>query len=88
MKSEKKPWEFSKRLAVWSILIATITVLLTYGLAFIGRETASDVTIAVFTGCIGYLVTYAGKSAVEKISRNRHGLDSEGNPFELNSAEV
>lgn len=28
-----------------------------------------------------YLITYAGKSLGEKISRNRHGLDADGNPF-------
>lgn len=28
-----------------------------------------------------YLITYAGKSLGEKISRNRHGLDADGNPL-------
>lgn len=27
------------------------------------------------------LATYAGKSLGEKISRNRHGLDADGNPL-------
>lgn len=30
---------------------------------------------------VGYLVSYAAKSATEKISRNRHGLDADGNPI-------
>ena len=30
---------------------------------------------------IEYLITYAGKSLGEKISRNRHGLDADGNPL-------
>ena len=30
---------------------------------------------------LGYLITYAGKSLGEKISRNRHGLDADGNPL-------
>lgn len=30
---------------------------------------------------MGYLITYAGKSLGEKISRNRHGLDADGNPL-------
>lgn len=33
------------------------------------------------TACVGYLITYAGKSLGEKISRNRHGLDADGNPL-------
>ena len=28
-----------------------------------------------------YLITYAGKSLGEKISRNRHRLDADGNPL-------
>ena len=50
-------------------------------LAFRDQQTASDVTTTIFTACIGYLVSYAAKSATEKISRNRHGLDADGNPI-------
>ena len=52
-----------------------------YILAALGRETAGEVTTTVFTACIGYLITYAAKSATEKISRNRHGLDEDGMPI-------
>ena len=45
------------------------------------RATASDVSIAIFTACIGYLVSYAAASTTEKVSRNRHGLDADGNPI-------
>jgi hypothetical protein len=41
----------------------------------------------IFQACIGYLITYAAKSATEKISRNRHGLDADGNPIEDNMEE-
>ena len=74
-------WEFSKKLALWAVIIATGAVILSYILAFKGLETASDVTTTIFTACIGYLVTYAAKSTTEKISRNRHGLDANGNPL-------
>ena len=53
-----------------------------YVLAFRGLETAEGITTTIFTACVGYLVTYAAKSATEKISRNRHGLDADGNPIE------
>ena len=51
------------------------------------KQTVSDVTNTIFTACIGYLVTYAAKSATEKVSRNRHGLDADGNPIENNMEE-
>lgn len=40
-----------------------------------------DKKYSIFTACVGYLITYAGKSLGEKISRNRHGLDADGNPL-------
>ena len=45
------------------------------------REAVSDVTTTIFTACIGYLITYAGKSLGEKLSRNKHRLDADGNPL-------
>ena len=77
----KKSWEFSKRLATWAVVIATVSTAASYILAALGRETAGEVTTTVFTACIGYLITYAAKSATEKISRNRHGLDEDGMPI-------
>lgn len=77
----KRPWEFSKKLAAWAVVIATVSMAASYILAALGRETAGEVTTTVFTACIGYLITYAAKSATEKISRNRHGLDEDGTPM-------
>lgn len=76
-----KKREVSKMLAAWAVSVATLSVIASYTLAALGCETVSDVTVAVFTGCVGYLVTYAGKNLGEKISRNRHGLDANGNPY-------
>ena len=53
----------------------------TYLLAAFYREAVSDVTTTIFTACIGYLITYAGKSLGEKLSRNKHRLDADGNPL-------
>lgn len=80
-KPRRRPWEFSKKLAAWAVLIATLAAAASYVLAFRDQQTASDVTTTIFTACIGYLVSYAAKSATEKISRNRHGLDADGNPI-------
>ena len=77
-----KPMEFSKKLAAWSVAVATLSAAASYILAALDKQPASDLTVAIFTACIGYLVTYAAKSAAEKVSRNRHGLDADGNPIQ------
>lgn len=82
-----KKTEFSKKLAAWAVCVATLSVVASYTLAALGCETVGDVTVAVFTGCIGYLVTYAGKSLGEKMSRNKHGLDADGNPYTAPEAD-
>jgi len=81
MKQEKRPWEFSKKLAAWCVAIATVAAVASYTLAAMGKDPAEGITTTIFTGCIGYLMTYAAKSATEKISRNRHNLDADGNPI-------
>lgn len=80
-----RPWEFSKKLAAWAVVVATLAAALSYLLAALDKQSVSDVTTTIFTGCIGYLVTYAAKSTTEKISRNKHGLDANGNPFNYES---
>ena len=71
----RRPWEFKKKLAAWAVLIATATAVASYILAYLDKQTASDVTTTIFTACIGYLVSYAAASTTEKVSRNRHGLE-------------
>ena len=80
--NERPPWEFSKRLAAWCVMIATAAAIASYVLAFRGLETAEGITTTIFTACIGYLISYAAKSTTEKISRNRHGLDADGFPLD------
>ena len=82
---KRRPWEFSKKLAAWAVAVATLSAVASYVLAFRDQQTASDVTTTIFTACIGYLVSYAAKSATEKISRNRHGLHADGAPYQTTS---
>lgn len=79
---DKRPWEFSKWLAVWAVVIATVSAAASFALAAMDKQTVSEVSTTIFSACIGYLMTYAAKSTTEKISRNRHGLDADGNPVE------
>ena len=76
-----KKMEFSKRLAVWAIVTASISVILSYILAWAERDSVSDMSLGIFTACIGYLIAYAAKSGFEKNSRNKYGRDEYGNPF-------
>lgn len=83
----KRPPEFSKILAAWAVAAATASAAASFILAALDKQTVSDVSTTIFTACIGYLITYAAKSATEKVSRNRHGLDADGNPIENNYME-
>lgn len=86
-KTVRRRWEFKKKLAAWAVAVATASATASYVLAFKNLQTASDVTTTIFTACIGYLVTYAASSVTEKVSRNRHGLDPDGNPITAEQPE-
>lgn len=80
-KKKSKRFEFSKVLAIWAAIIASLSAAASYTLAAFGLDAVSDVTTTIFTACIGYLITYAGKSLGEKVSRNKHHLDADGKPI-------
>ena len=84
---KKRKVEFSKKLAVWCVVIATLSAITSYCLAWFANDPVSDVTNTIFTACIGYLITYAGKSLGEKMSRNKHGVDHDGTFINKNNAE-
>jgi hypothetical protein len=84
--------EFSKKLAAAALAIACISLALFNVMAllslFVSTEAAGfsldavgTVSTAIFGTCFAYLVTYAAKSFAEKHSRNKYGLDADGNPF-------
>lgn len=80
-RKRKKKIEASKKLAYWAAIVASLSAATSYLLSAFGRDPVSEVTGTIFTACIGYLITYAAKSLGEKVSRNRHGLDADGNPL-------
>ena len=45
----RRPWEFKKKLAAWAVLIATATAVASYILAYLDKQTASDVTCLLYT---------------------------------------
>jgi uncharacterized protein (DUF2225 family) len=78
--TKKKKMTVSKKLAVWAVIVATVSVIASYALAAFNYQTVEALSATVFTTCVGYLVTYAGKSAFEKHSRNKYKVDENGNP--------
>ena len=77
----KKRMETSKKLAWWAVMVATVSLITHYTLTAYSLEPSGELTNGVFIACIGYLITYAGKSLGEKMSRNKYGLDADGNPL-------
>ena len=75
---EKKKMEFSKLLVTWALVLTTICVGLSYGLAFADHDPVQEVTVSVATACIAIGVAYQAKSYGEKNSRNKYGVDCNG----------
>ena len=83
----KRKMEFSKKLVIWTVVIMTSSMIMSFGLAAFGRETAYEVTTAAITAGVPIVVAQLGKSLGEKHSRNKYGLDRNGRPFTVKSPE-
>ena len=68
-RKRKKKIEASKKLAYWAASVATLSAASSLLLSAFGRDPVGELTGTIFTACVGYLITYAGKSLGEKISR-------------------
>lgn len=78
-KKKGKTTEFSKFLVVWALVLTVLCLGLSYYLAYNDHDACSDLTIAVVTLCGGIAVAYEAKSYGEKNSRNKYGIDLDGN---------
>jgi len=76
---KKKKIEFSKLLVTWALALTTACVLLSYILSMTDHDPVQDVTVAVASACIAIGVAYEAKSFGEKNSRNKYGIDEDGN---------
>ena len=79
MKSRTKKMEFSKKLVAWALVTTSMCIAMSYILALMGRDPTGDVTISVVTTCVAIAVAYEAKSFGEKNSRNKYGVDRQGN---------
>lgn len=83
-----KRMEFSKLLVTWALIVTTACVVFSFILAMFDHDPCIDVTVSVSTACIAIAVAYEAKSAAEKHSRNKYGLDADGKPIrERNDSE-
>lgn len=67
-----KKTEFSKKLVTWAMVITTVAIVLSYILAMLDHNPATDVTVAVISTCVAVAVSYEAKSLGEKHSRNKY----------------
>ena len=85
---KKRPMEFKKKLLVWAVVATSVCIAADYILSACGLEPPSGVSEAMITTCIGSIIAYCLATYGEKNSRNKYGLDRNGNPRELNNDEI
>ena len=76
-----KKFEFSKKVAVFCCVMMIVAFVTSVVLSMLDKDTLSDITVAVYSVCGSGILGYVLKSAFEKNSRNKYGLDEFGNPF-------
>lgn len=76
-----RKYEFSKKVAVFCCVMMIVAFITSVILSMFDKDTLSDITVAVYTVCGSGILGYVLKSAFEKNSRNKYGLDEFGNPL-------
>ena len=76
-----RKFEFSKKVAVFCCIMMIVAFVTSVILSMFDKDTLSDITVAVYTVCGSGILGYVLKSAFEKNSRNKYGLDEFGNPL-------
>ena len=83
-RSKKTPKkEFSQVLVIISWVVTIVWISLSFTLAFFDKDTNSEVTISLITESFGVTISYFIYQATLKLSRNKHGIDLDGVPFNL-----
>lgn len=76
-----RKFEFSKKIAIFCCVMMCFSYILSVILSIVDKDPISDITVAVYSVCGGGILGYIVKSAFEKNSRNKYGLDEFGNPL-------
>lgn len=82
LKKPKKKREFKKIVLLLVVIGAFGCVGLSYLLALLGNgQTNAEIAVAMVYAVIGAVAAYCTANTVEKNSRNKYGIDSDGVPF-------
>jgi len=79
-KPKSRP-EFSKCVVMSMMAISCGWVSLSFVLSWFGKETLEGLTETIVTTLLASIVGYFAKAFFEKNSRNKYGLDADGNPL-------
>lgn len=84
----KKKRQFIKIVLACLIVIACFGVLDSFVLAHLDKNTNTEVTVALIATVLGTVIAYCIKSLGEKKSRNQHGLDENGIPYNFDNENI
>ena len=77
-KNTNKKMQFSKKVVVYAMLLVVFTIIGNFVLAWFGRETLSEMTIAVITSFSAFITGgYFALSGVRDCSKNKHHIMEE-----------
>ena len=75
MAKKKKPIQFSKKVVVYAMTLIPVAVCGNFVLAWFGRETLSEMVIAIITAFSAFITGgYFALSGVRDCSKNKHGV--------------
>lgn len=86
-KKKKSPTEYKKKLAGWVIAASICGAASSYILSACGKDPVVEVTVQLLITGLGTALGYLLATAFEKNSRNKYGVDRNGNPWENNNDE-
>ena len=78
MAKKKNKAQFSKKVVVYSMALVPLTILGNFLLAWYGKETLSEMTIAVISSFSAFITGgYFALSGVRDCSKNKHHITEE-----------
>lgn len=75
--------EFAQKIVVTSWAVTIVWISLSFILAFMDKDTNSNVTVALISESFGVTLAYFIYQAILKTSRNKYGVDYDGIPFKV-----
>ena len=79
--------EFKKKLVISIVAATYFCIVASYVLSAMGMEPVSEIAVQMIITCLGAGIGYLIATATEKNSRNKYGLDRNGNPREPKNDE-